>query len=164
MRRKPKTMPAIVRAESPDGTRVIIKCGRHYALYSDASDFRKGKDQRPLRERVDAHVAKLEKTYKRGYRPLLGRAGKPATSPRAQARSKRDLQERMAIDYARWLAARDGLIVSGEGRVHFASAAFGMTPCYVTFCERQIDLPHWDWVPADPVDESDGAFPRSLAA
>lgn len=86
----------------------------------------------PLRtKRIKAHVAT----------PRLDRSRKAIHR----------VNSRMAGDYAQWLAARDGIAIPAHGqRVIWK----GDRPRAVTYDDVSILIPHWDWSPAPPIEET----------
>ena len=60
-------------------------------------------------------------------------------------------QERQAIDYARWLAARDGVALSGDGRVEWSHVTIdgkrAKRARVVHFGAQSVWIPNWDFVP-----------------
>lgn len=67
----------------------------------------------------------------------------------------REAHERTAIEYCRWLAARDGIIIGDPGKVHWGDARHVQ---FVSFYgERNvrvdIQIPNWDFEPIEPVEE-----------
>jgi hypothetical protein len=63
---------------------------------------------------------------------------------------------RHAENYVRWLAERDGIEITGEPRLHFdhvtAKGRREQRVRAVQFDKMSILIPHWDFVPADPVE------------
>ncbi len=74
-----------------------------------------------------------------------------------RGRRNRDSQEHRAVEYARWLAQRDGATLpSAEARITVAwrKAPDGrQRPCAVTFGAVRIALPHWDHIERPPTME-----------
>lgn len=83
-----------------------------------------------------------EKKYKLAYRG--GRAG-----PRS--RRDTDTLRRVAIEYTRWLAQRDGIAIDAETT---ACALFaGRKVWAVQFGETRIEIPNWDFEHPEVVEE-----------
>jgi hypothetical protein len=81
-------------------------------------------------------------------------SSKPTNGLKKIARDKSE-DSRLAVEYAIWLAARDGITLPEEsyGRAEFAyvDAAKQSRPCSVRFGTVTIALPNFNWVPSDPV-------------
>lgn len=168
-----RLIPEILFAEDSDG--VTVKAGRHRAYFPSEIETSRHGDKRPARERAEEHAEFLRRSFKRG---------KPSYrfnySPRGAATAD-EYNERRALEYARWLAARDGVTISeglaeraewsgitdasGKWRKRICAVEFG-----TKFTERhgtgrkaytsqgwrmaaRIEIPNWDFDPAEPVEE-----------
>lgn len=73
-----------------------------------------------------------------------------------------------AAEYAAWLCARDGIAVSPRrAHVNFDRAANGeIRARWVNFeCGHTVELPHWDFVAIEPIEEfADDLAQMALAA
>jgi len=68
----------------------------------------------------------------------------------------RALTEYRAVEYARWLAQRDGVVlpaVTGRADWQHAPGLADPRPCAVWFGAVRIALPHWDHVEQPPTVE-----------
>lgn len=84
------------------------------------------------------------------------------TATRGPRSSDKDMACK-AIEYARWLAARDGVALpDGDCTVCWALVEHAPKPenrisavvFNGSFPRVRIDLPNWDWCPADPIEET----------
>jgi hypothetical protein len=86
----------------------------------------------------------------------------------------KDDQARKGIEYARWLAARDGValpdgsVVACWAHVTLPTGKLQSRISCVTFGTGlprvRIDIPNWDFVPVEPVMEIDHQYFRDLLA
>lgn len=108
--------------------------------------------------RVDMHgplpvkrwnrLLSLGKRHKMNYRT-------PRRVSKLAAGGKSDY-ERRAIEYCRWLAARDGVAIGNVGRPQW----YGKHIQMVAFFDKQngrvtIEIPNWDFEPVEPIETID---------
>jgi hypothetical protein len=96
------------------------------------------------------------------------------SNPFKQAFWDRDEQARKAIEYALWLAKRDGVELPGGHPIVVWAGVTLPTGKYqprvscVTFGNSlprvRIDIPNWDWIPAEPVMQINDDYFRDLLA
>jgi hypothetical protein len=81
-------------------------------------------------------------------------SSKPTNGLKKIARDKSE-DSRLAVEYAIWLAARDGIALPagtyGRAEFVYVDAVKQLRPCFVRFGSVTIELPNYDWVPTDPV-------------
>ena len=116
---------------------------------------------RPLLRAQGAHL-RQQAILPRCHRAFDGEP-KPRRRPVARSGSsfsKGEIMNRVTTDYARWLAEREGIEITGAPRLHtgFMSVTRHGRKMpeprigSVQFGEVMIDIPHWNFVPAEPVE------------
>ncbi len=104
----------------------------------------------------------IPETGKRNKMPRL-----PKINPKATGERAKDVTARMAVEYARWLAARDGVIIPADtkgvalwahGKIEDRVSAVAWHHAGTYAANRgsalaRIDIPNWDFVPMMPVEE-----------
>ncbi|WP_315743125.1 hypothetical protein [Bradyrhizobium sp. SZCCHNR1075] len=107
-----------------------------------------------------------ERKWRMTYRP-----SKLVTAAKDGLRAK-EVTSRMAGEYAQWLAKRNGITIPADAVPQVVWSQVGNDPkdvrvSAVNYHEKghgrwghstkhilTIDIPHWDWTPADPIEET----------
>jgi hypothetical protein len=165
-------LPDIIVSENEDC--VTVKAGRHVARFPTTLQASRYADERPALERANEHADMLRKSYgsrRPSYRFRFSPRGAETTD---------HYNERRAVEYARWLAGRDGIEIpkgiaeridwsgvndaAGKWRKRVCAVEFGTSETehhghgrksYTTVrwsLAARIEIPNWDFVPSEPVE------------